>query len=55
MYLGDNNANTRLFNGSIDEIRVSSIARSSSWISTEYANQNSPSTFYTIGTEQTYP
>lgn len=42
------------FNG--DEFRVSAIARSSSWISTEYQNQNSPgnigaASFITYGTE----
>ena len=39
-------------NGIIDEARVSSISRSSAWISTEYNNQLSPSTFYTVGTEE---
>src|SRR4029077_11832271 len=33
----------------IDEFRVSTIARSADWIATEYNNQSSPSTFYTIG------
>jgi len=37
------------FNGVIDEVRVSNVARSLEWIGTEYNNQNSPSTFYTIG------
>lgn len=31
--------------GTIDEIRVSNTASSADWIATEYANQNSPSTF----------
>jgi hypothetical protein len=44
--------NVYTFNGSIDEVRVSNINRSSQWILTEYNNQNSPSTFYTVGTEQ---
>ena len=34
-----------LFDGRIDSVRVGNIARSSDWIATEYANQNSPSTF----------
>jgi hypothetical protein len=54
MYIGDRYDHTRMFLGLIDEVRVSSIARSSSWIATEYANQNSPSTFYTIGIQETY-
>ncbi|MGA2434601.1 MAG: DUF2341 domain-containing protein [Bryobacteraceae bacterium] len=37
-----------LFGGTIDEVRVSSIARSADWIATEYNNQHSPSTFYTV-------
>jgi RHS repeat-associated protein len=36
------------FNGTIDEVRTSKIARSADWIKTEYNNQNSPSTFYTV-------
>ncbi len=41
------------FTGSIDEVRVSSSARSSDWIATEYANQSSPSTFYSIESQTT--
>jgi len=42
-----------LWTGFIDETHVSSVARSAGWISTEYANQNSPSTFYSVvGTEE---
>ena len=36
------------FNGSIDEVQISNIDRSSGWIVTEYNNQASPSTFYTV-------
>jgi RHS repeat-associated protein len=36
------------FNGSVDEVRVSSSARSGDWVATEFANQSSPSTFYTV-------
>ena len=39
---------TFLLNGILDEIRVSSSVRPADWIATEYNNQNSPSTFYTI-------
>jgi RHS repeat-associated protein len=34
--------------GSVDEVRVSSGVRSADWVATEYANQSSPSTFYTV-------
>jgi RHS repeat-associated protein len=36
-------------NGSVDEVRVSSGVRSADWIAAEYNNQNSPSTFYSVG------
>ena len=37
------------WSGSYDEFRISSIARSSDWITTEYNNQSSPSTFESFG------
>ncbi len=37
------------FYGSVDEVRVSDIPRSADWVATEYNNQSSPSTFYTMG------
>lgn len=33
---------TYFFSGTIDELRVSSTARSANWILTEYNNQNAP-------------
>ena len=44
---------TQYTNGTLDEVRMSNTSRSIGWISTEYNNQNSPSTFYTIGNEET--
>ena len=45
---------TSYFSGQIDDVRVSgsATARSANWISTEYNNQSSPSSFYTVGSEQ---
>ena len=40
------------FGGVIDEVRVSSTARSYDWIQTNYNNQNATSTFYTISAEE---
>ena len=40
------------YEGTIDELRIATVARTGGWIATEYANQNSPATFYTVGTEQ---
>lgn len=39
------------FPGSIDEWRISTIARGADWIATEYNNQSAPSSFYTVGSE----
>ncbi len=41
------------FPGVIDECRLTNQALSSDWISTEYANQNSPESFYTVSAEET--
>jgi len=49
--IGQNTINADYFAGKIDEVRISSTARSADWIATEYANQNSPSTFATISGE----
>ena len=43
------------WNGIIDEVRISNNKYTADWITTEYNNQSSPSTFYTIsGTQGTY-
>jgi len=44
--------NNAYFTGSLDEIRVSNVARSASWIQTEYNNQNSSSAFYSVFPEE---
>lgn len=38
--------------GLLDEVRLSNAARSPEWLITEYANQNSPASFYTVGAEE---
>jgi hypothetical protein len=40
-------------NGTLDEVRIINVARSADWIAAEAANQSAPSTFYTVGPEQT--
>lgn len=51
--LGDHEPNGgAYFSGSFDEYRISSTARSDAWISTTYNNQNDPSSFYTVGSEE---
>ena len=41
------------FDGRFDELRISDKVRSNGWMRTEYNNQFSPSTFYSIDTEDT--
>jgi RHS repeat-associated protein len=45
----DTAASAEYFNGVLDEARISNNARSADWIAAEYANQDSPSTFYAVG------
>ncbi|MDR3693255.1 DUF2341 domain-containing protein [Mucilaginibacter sp.] len=45
--------NQYYFNGIIDEARVSNVAKSSDWIKAEYVDQNSPTTFTTVGSTST--
>lgn len=42
------------FNGQLDEGRLYSGALSADWIDAEYSNQNAPTTFYTVGSQETY-
>ncbi|EMR75538.1 protein of unknown function (DUF2341) [Thermoplasmatales archaeon SCGC AB-540-F20] len=43
------------YDGSMDEVRISKICRSSSWIKTEFENQNNPSSFLSFGPEEIGP
>ena len=45
----DTAAATEYFNGMLDEVRISTSGRSADWIATEYRNESSPSTFYSVG------
>ena len=40
------------FKGTVDEVRVSHVLRNAAWIATEYANQSSPGTFYSLGSPE---
>lgn len=42
----------RIFDGGIDEVRVSNAARNADWIMTEFNNQNASSTFYSVSSEE---
>jgi hypothetical protein len=48
----ENSPNFYWFDGQMDELRMSNIARPGSWIKTEYHNQNSPNSFLTVGPEE---
>jgi len=53
-YIGVGEGGTQYyFNGTIDEPRVSNVAKSADWIKAEYVDQNSPTTFTTVGSTST--
>ncbi|MFX0052156.1 MAG: DUF2341 domain-containing protein, partial [Candidatus Hermodarchaeota archaeon] len=41
-----------LFDGQMDEVRISSIARSADWIATSYNNQDDPDSFFSVSSEE---
>lgn len=48
-----NTRNQEYLNGLVDEARITTTVLSADWITTEYNNQSSPSTFYWIGAQET--
>lgn len=50
-YLDDRNGRYG-FDGTIDEVRISTSSRDAAWIQTEYNNQNSPGTFFSREEEE---
>ena len=44
----------QLFDGTIDEVRISNVARSDNWIATEYNNENSPGSFSHLNASEPY-
>ena len=50
--IGRRISTSRWLYGIIDELRISSVARSDNWFTTQFNNQNDPSNFYSIGLEQ---
>lgn len=53
-WLGSQNTEETYYNAeaTIDEARISSVARSADWILAEYNNQNDPGSFYSVGAEE---
>lgn len=43
------------FPGAMDEARISFVARSADWVLTQYRNQGSPGTFYSVGSQENRP
>jgi hypothetical protein len=42
-------------NGLVDEPRIANVGRTSAWLLTEYANQGSASSFYSVGSAVALP
>jgi len=55
LYIGAQINSGHFHMGYLDEYRLSDVVRSDSWISTEYNNQNDPSSFLSFGPEETGP
>jgi len=55
LQIGEREDGTLKLDGDIDEVHVSSIARSADYIETEFNNQNDNSTFYSTGTVESVP
>jgi len=51
-YIGDRLTGNRAFQGKLDEIRISDIARSAAYITTSFNNQNDPTPFIIVGEEE---
>jgi len=49
--VGDRHIYNENWVGGLDEMNIASNTRSAEWISTEYSNQNSPGTFYNLGSQ----
>jgi len=52
MLLGDRSTGGRAFQGLLDEIRFSDIARSESYVKTSFNNHNNPGAFMIVGSEE---
>jgi hypothetical protein len=50
--IGQHGQGSTTLNGKIDEVRLSSVARSADWITAEYNNQSSPTNFHSVCGEE---
>jgi hypothetical protein len=53
--IGVSSGGISFFNGVVDEVRISNLARSATWLATEYNNQNNPAGFATFSSEWSRP
>lgn len=53
--IGDSVQFVGKWNGLLDEVRISSVARSAGWMATEYNNQSNPAGFASFGSEWSTP
>ncbi len=53
LYIASADGASEYFAGTLDEIRLSATSRNGGWFTTEYNNQSSPSTFYSVGSAET--
>lgn len=51
-YIGRRHDAGDYWDGLIDEVRISNTTRSAAWLDAEYTNQNTPTTFYTVGADE---
>ena len=52
VFIGRDYDDSNYFKGTIDEVRISNIARNSSWINTMFNNMNDPANFTTFGDQE---
>lgn len=51
IHIGDIESGSLPFSGSLDEFSISNVVRDSNWVAARFNNENSPSTFITVGSE----
>ena len=53
-WIGSNSDSFGWFNGYIEDLKITNDNLGANWVLTEFANQNSPGTFYSTGDEEQY-
>ncbi len=55
LYHNGSSTAANYFDGTVDELRIANATRSANWIAASFNNQNSPSSFYTLNSEELEP